>query len=55
MMTIFHIKHWFTGIWATQLLLIFEWKQEYLGVLQMDSKSTVEQLSLVTYKAKHCI
>lgn len=37
-MTIFHIKHWFIGIEDIQLLLIFEWKQENLGVLQMYQK-----------------
>lgn len=35
-MMIFHIKNWFRGIEDLQLLLMFEWKEEYLGVFQMD-------------------
>lgn len=36
-MTIFNIKHWFIVIEDIQLL-IFEWKEKYLGVLQIDQK-----------------
>lgn len=32
-MIIFHIENWFREIKGMQLLLIFEWKQDYLGVL----------------------
>lgn len=32
-MVIFHVKNWLRDIEDIQLLLIFEWKQEYLGVL----------------------
>lgn len=38
MMAIFHTENWLIGIEDIQLLLIFEWMQEYLGVLQIDRK-----------------